>query len=117
MMLEMSLPVAALPRLPCTAPPIQLKYRTWGALSSPSRSRNALRLSGVAPCPSMVDAASPGVNSTMEKMATETASSVTTMRDILSMRNRAISHPSPRLSYRIVLLVYGLTSALGEQPF
>ena len=106
------------PGHPVTAPPIQLQVSEHGAACPvPAARADALRLSGVAPCPSMVEAASPGVNSIREKMATETASSVTTMRDILSMRNRAISYPSPRLSYRIVLLVYGLTSALGEQPF
>ena len=55
-----------------------------GGLSSPRR----LEVVRVAPCPSIVDAASPGENSIREKMATETASSVTTMRDIL---NRDVS--------------------------
>ena len=89
-MLEISLPAAELPKSPRTAPPIQSKYRTWGGLSSPSRSRRAFVLSGVAPWPSIADAASPGANSISEKIATETASSVTTMSDSLTMRNLAM---------------------------
>ena len=81
---------AAMPKSPRTAPPTQSKYRTWGGLSSPIRSRRAFRLSGVAPWPSIAEAASPGANSISEKIATETASNVTRMRDSLTMRNLAM---------------------------
>ena len=68
--------------------PVQVPdvWRTVEAICA----RRFRRLSGVACCPCMTDAASPGTASISVKIATDTASSVTTMRESLTIRNLAI---------------------------
>ena len=60
-----------LPRSPFKKPPSQLTYRTWGGRSSLSSLRKASTVSGVASCPSIVSARSPGSASTPIKISME----------------------------------------------
>jgi len=58
------------------------------------------KLLSVACCPSRREAASPGRNSVAVKMATDTKKRVTTIRDILMIRNLKISEGSLAMYYK-----------------
>ncbi len=64
-------PAREFPRSPCRKLPSQSTYLTWGGRSSLSSALNAATVAGVASCPRMASARSPGKASTPMKISIE----------------------------------------------